>query len=628
MADINPDILQIYQQLLNISPEQQEEQPPPETNVQQTGFFQNLKSIDKTVRDWIENNFFPKIEVVKKPQPGLFQGWPISFGFGTESATPSPPSAVSPPGAIIRPETPIKRAIPQTPAPGKQIGMPQYTAPGLGQVLGNEPAYPSYEAAPAENYTNAPPSTVSATTPSAGAPAPIPSTEQIAAGITPWKPKTDFTENFKQILDEAIPKEEDLPKAQYKKPTNIIEWLGEFGRLMALQRSGKDPYAVIKAEEQEAEAKTKEARNYIIDRASKTANLKLIALQEQVRREDIERERHAKWLEFLVKSKPELMDNLSFVQAAASNLGVPPSEAAKIIRESYDPTTGELKLSVPPEERLIQQQKALMNWTKQNLIDVGVPPDRAAYIAAGGSKEIFDFLGQQYQNAITNNDTKKAEKIGAQIRTYQEFTQRDLVQEKALNLIKNDPKLTIYDKMFSNKEDAQYMKSQTYLQALQGEKAKMPPQRTPREIKVDEQIKQEARAALGNPAAEKAFTTKHKGITPMDFLYKGGVAGIQLPWPYGMAAKMAPPNTAKDGDKLKMWVDINPEIQKSIRTIMINKYKDIFDAVNQTLINAKKPLLTDTEMQRIATAADRGEDALLWQAVQEILIEHKVPLSK
>jgi len=507
---------------------------------------------------------------------------------------------------------PVSKATRQTPSipeSGQQVGGPQYsTIPKLET--------PEFVPIP-EEVT--PPTVVPP-------PAEIPTEEDIAAGITPWKPKTDFMESLKQIMDEVIPKWEDLPKPEYKKPGNMLEWLGEAGRLLALKRSaGKEPYDVIRTEEADIEAKATQKRNFIVQRAAQVANLKLLGLQQTIQKEEADRERQAKFLEVAAKSKPELMNSLPFIKAVASNLGVPSEEAAKIIRQGYDPTTGQLKLYQTPEERMETQQKALWNIAEQGLVDTGMPRDRARFISRGGSKEYLDYMGTQLQSTMSQTppDIARAKAITKNIQAYQAMTNVNTAQAKALALIERDPGLKSFDKIFTDKDTANFFKNDTMRTAL-GLETKTPTPHAPVEVKVAEKIKQEAKAAVGNPIKEKIFSDKYKH-SPLEILFTDDATAANLPEPFSTSAKMAPPNVAKTYDTLKAWTD-DPAVRSSIDTVILHKNKPVFDSVNTFLQSKKQPFLTQDERYRIATASNSGNPELVWQTVAEILTQRKVPL--
>ena len=593
----------------------------------------SLKSADKTIRDWIVNKLFPQISIERKSTPGLLSGGsPIKFSWEKEqnvSAPPSLPRSGYDIPEMIRqrltevtaaPSAPAQRATPAIPKPGEQIGTPQYTADGTVSHKGLISEWPVKKL---EDIIPSPAGTEALVTPSTAATIP-----DFTKLIQPGKPKIDYEKELMDIFDKAVPKWEDLPKARSIEPKTPIDALTRFVRDVGLGFLGKDIFALKEGEIAKEEGKAVQERNYVIQRSSQLANFKLSALSKKMEQEEADRTSAAQWLEYLGNANKEYRKSPSYQAAVAALKNIPVEMAAPLLQSMVNPETGLLEgMYKSPIEELEEQQKAMFKINKQNLIAAGITEGRAAYIAAGGSKEMIDFYAQQYQNAIETKNEKKAQEIEATIKRYQSFAQRDVAQEKALDLIRKDPKLTSFDKIFSNRETAQYYKDSTYAQAMFGEKAKTPPHVAGKEVKVDEKIKEEAKAALGNPVAEKAFSDKYKH-TAIGVLFKDEATTMNLPEPYATGAKLAPPNTAKDGDKLKMWIDMSPEVQRSIKTIIVNKYKPVFDIVNQKLIEAKKPLLSDAELYRIATAANSGNNDLVWQTIAEILTERKVPLSK
>lgn len=101
--------------------------------------------------------------------------------------------------------------------------------------------------------------------------------------VKPWKPSTNLEKELMNIFDSTIPKWEDLPKTYEMDTSTTLGAATQVARDAALKVLGKDP---IGMREEELQAK----RNYMVQRASQMANIKLSGLNYRMQQEEAARD--------------------------------------------------------------------------------------------------------------------------------------------------------------------------------------------------------------------------------------------------------------------------------------------------------------------------------------------------
>lgn len=618
----NPMWSQIYQELFNpktppfdeLQPEaidprrlQQEMTKQEEAKNPEPGWLNYLWNAAKSgvpalnIADWIS---------IQKRKPGEF---PISF----ESNAPQQQPSGKLPDWLLPPQQEAVPPVP-TPTPTPTVKKPVPTQAPLPDII-PEPEigiWDDYGEIP-EGQEKAP---VVTEIPSETAPTETPTkpTEEVdfTKMVSPWQSRIDYEKEIEEIFRQAYPDYKDLPQSKYKHPETPMEYLTEFMRLTGWALNKKDPYAIVKSEEAEAEAKAKEEREYVIKKSTQLATMRLNVLSNKMKKEEEARADQAAWLEYIGNAQPELRKQPSYQAAVASIRGIPPEDAGRVLNDLVDKNTGLLEgMYVSEIDKAIQKQEALNNYQFKKLKEMGYSDQRASFAIATGSFDMEQFLMHQYQTAQTPQAKEEARKAILEMQSV-----KDISQIKALNFIRNRD---TYRKLFADDASFKYYNDWATATALLGKDAPKPP--VPKEVTIKEEIAREMWSALGNPKKELEFSTRH-GVSAKEVfnLYmrpkdakeadKPLVAPPGMPEPLATIFEM----TGVKADKLMNITGDDPygtSLKQAARDLYTRKYAEVIKRMNAKL--PKDEPLTVEEIDRIATAARVSVD-------QVIAVEHSI----
>ena len=507
-------------------------------------------------------------------------------------------------------------------APTGQVGKPQYSAP----------VPPPTEPIPAPAPTPAPvpqPAPPTVTAPPTAAPQPQPPAgPELGKLIKPWKSSVDFEKELMNIFNESIKEYGALPKSKFKEPTTVREFISDFAKYAAVAFSGKDPWEYKIGEYKRAEAEADKERNYAIQRASQLANMRISALTERARREDMERQKGSDYLVTIGNMYPQIRQQPAYQAALASYAGVPIEEAKALLEQHVDPKTGLLKgFYKDPTELEIEKLEKIQEFKKRQLKEIGFSDEQAAYTAATGTYDPEKFAMMQLQKAYNdlgvamktqdpakieaarNNATTRLE----QYKEIQKLSHFDMNQQRALDFMDRFSKnpVGVRQSLKAVMQDDHAVNAviqyNTAL-AIGASGVKIP---EPKEAKPKDDFAAMAMRLVqeGNPEKIKAFTDKWE-MSPHQVvqLYMGWIKESGLP-----GTLVEPLHTFtklfKTADP-KKFIDLMtmPEMTQMIVNNIRMTYWTTLADIEKKIANTKQPL-TNAEIYQLATFWNEGDHA-------------------